>query len=212
MTFSLRLALPLPSIAIAIAMAVAMLSATVAHAATDQKEAAAYLESLGNKAITVLSGSSGTLESREQDVEALLRENLDLDIMGRFVLGPAWRTASEEQRQEYSGLFADFVVYTYARRLGGYEGQQFRVVGTSAAGRSDALVVTEILRNGQPPIEAGWRVREQENGGLKIVDVLVEGVSMLQTQRADFEGILRSSGIDGLNASLREKIEQLPGR
>ena len=191
-------------------LGLALFFAPASWAVVDQDEAKVYLDKLGNDAISALSSDAGSEGDRERQVQELLRTNLDLEIMGRFVLGPNWRKATPEEREEYSALFADFVVITYARRLGGYDGQQFRVVGTSAAGKADALVVTEILGEGQPPIKAGWRVREQKDGSLKIVDVLVEGVSMLQTQRADFEGVLRSSGLEGLNKLLREKIESLP--
>ena len=161
---------------------------------TDQKEAAAFLQ---NQA----------LDAREEAVQRLLRENLELETMGRFVLGPEWRKASDEQRTEYLKLFSEFVVTTYSRRLGEYGGQQFEVTGTSQAGKSDALVVTSVSSNdGSPPVQAGWRVKTADGGRLKIVDVVVEGVSMLQTQRSEFDSVVRRSGLEGLMDLLKEKL------
>jgi len=134
-----------------------------------------------------------------------------LETMGRFVLGPEWRKASDDQRKAYVALFSEFVVRTYSRRLGGYGGQQFEVTGTSQAGKSDALVVTAITSDdGSPPVKAGWRVKTAANGNLKIVDVIVEGVSMLQTQRSEFDSVVRRSGLEGLMALLQEKLDNLP--
>lgn len=178
---------------------------------TDQKEAAAFLQDLGDAAITVLAGAENSGARQEKAVEDMLRQNLDLETMGRFVLGPEWRKASAEQRTAYVDLFSEFVVRTYAQRLGGYGGQQFEVDGTSQAGKNDALVVTSITSNdGSPPVKAGWRVKTAKDGSLKIVDVIVEGVSMLQTQRSEFDSVVRRSGLDGLMALLEERLAKLP--
>lgn len=174
---------------------------------TDQKEAAAFLQKLGDEAIDILANKDQALDAREEAVQRLLRENLELETMGRFVLGPEWRKASDEQRTEYLKLFSEFVVTTYSRRLGEYGGQQFEVTGTSQAGKSDALVVTSVSSNdGSPPVQAGWRVKTADGGRLKIVDVVVEGVSMLQTQRSEFDSVVRRSGLEGLMDLLKEKL------
>lgn len=174
---------------------------------TDQKEASAFLQTLGDEAIAVLADADQPLEQRQEAVQTLLRENLELETMGRFVLGPEWRKASDEQRVEYLNLFSEFVVTTYSKRLGEYGGQQFVVTGTSQAGKSDALVVTNITSDdGSPPVKAGWRVKTASDGKLKIVDVVVEGVSMLQTQRSEFDSVIRRNGLEGLIDLLKEKL------
>jgi len=192
-------------------LAFAAPGAVEAAESTDQKEAAAFLQELGEEAISVLANKDQPLQAREEAVEGLLREHLELETMGRFVLGPEWRKASDDQRKAYVALFSEFVVRTYSRRLGGYGGQQFEVTGTSQAGKSDALVVTAITSDdGSPPVKAGWRVKTAANGNLKIVDVIVEGVSMLQTQRSEFDSVVRRSGLEGLMALLQEKLDNLP--
>ena len=56
--------------------------------------------------------------------------------------------------------------------------------------------------------KADWRVRD-EKGELRIIDVMVEGLSMAVTQRSEFSSVARKSGIDGLLQSLRENIARL---
>lgn len=186
-------------------------SGALAAETVDQKAAAAFLQDLGERAIAVLADKDQALAKREEAVEVMLRDNLELETMGRFVLGPEWRKASDAQRKDYVELFSEFVVRTYSRRLGGYGGQKFLVTGTSQAGKSDALVVTAITSDdGSPPVQAGWRVKTADDGKLKIVDVIVEGVSMLQTQRSEFDSVVRRSGLEGLMVLLKEKLEQLP--
>ena len=182
---------------------------SLAASATDQGAAKAFLQKLGDDAIAVLANENQALSDREQTVQNMLRDNLELASMSRFVLGSGWRKASKDQQTEYVETFSEFVVRTYSKRLSAYGGQTFQITGTSAAGKRDAIVFTKIEQAGAPPIQAGWRVKTDRSGALKIVDVVVEGVSMLQTQRSEFESVVRRSGLDGLMDALRKKLDQL---
>jgi phospholipid transport system substrate-binding protein len=74
---------------------------------------------------------------------------------------------------------------------------------------TDVIVQTQVISaTNAPPINAGWRVRSSE-GQPKIIDVLVEGVSMAQNQRQEFTAIVSREGIPGLLQSLRSKISTL---
>lgn len=190
------------------------LSTNVAVAATDAtspEEASKFLDSLASYALNVLRSRDMTLEQRETKVRSLLAENFDLEKIGHFVLGKNWREASEEQQKEYQKLFGEFVTLTYAKRLGGYSGEEFRIVSAAQYGKVDALVQTEISRPSGPPLKAGWRVRNGK-GGLKILDVVVEGVSMAATQRAEFQAVIQNHGLDGLIEMLRLKVDKYSAR
>lgn len=196
------------------AAAIALLAvASPAHHAsasdrTPLDEAETYINTLGNKALEILSNKNISLEERKQAVRELLRANIDIERIGSFVVGSAWRTADEKQRKDYMDVFGEFVVRTYGERLSTYNDQSFKVVGTAPIGSKDALVSTEILQRDADPIKAGWRVSTTPNG-YKILDVIVEGVSMAATQRSDFESVIRRDGLDGLIAQLHQKVDQL---
>lgn len=178
---------------------------------TKPEEAARFLDALGHEAIMVLGDQGASLEQREARVRALLSQNFDLKTIGRFVLGRAWRKASPGQQAEYQRLFEEYVLRTYTRRLGGYAGEKFRIVKTQPLGDKDALVTTEIGRPSGPPLLAGWRVRGGA-GGHKILDVMVQGVSMAQTQRSEFSALVRRQGVDGLIEALRARVETFSAR
>jgi phospholipid transport system substrate-binding protein len=59
-----------------------------------------------------------------------LREDFDLSSISRFVLGPYWRNASEEQRQEFKALSEDHLVRFYGQRFAQYNGESLRVIGS----------------------------------------------------------------------------------
>lgn len=134
-----------------------------------------------------------------------------LPMIGRFVLGQAYRKLSPEEQAEYQQLFAEFVLKTYSYRLGGYKGESFNVVSTQVVGEQDVLVRTRIDRPQGAPVQCDWRVRVID-GRYKIVDVLVEGISMAVTQRSDFASVVQNNGTSGLLEALRARVARFPAK
>ena len=164
-----------------------------------------FVESLADKAVNTLAVQNLSEKQREDRFRSLLRDHFDLEAIGKWVLGRYWRTATTAQREEYLSLFEDLIVKTYAKRFKEYTGERLTIQDAIPGGDDDAIVHSEIIRpNGAPPIRVDWRVRSP-NGDYKIVDVVVEGVSMSQTQRSEFSSVIRRNGgnIKGLLAALR---------
>lgn len=173
--------------------------------ATNQEGATKFVSNLSTQALNALSANGVPLNQKEKDVRVILSNNFDLDLIGRYVLGAAWRKASADQRSQYQALFKEFVLRTYSRRFGGYAGQAFKVTGAKPIGKKDILVTTKIVRPSGPAILAGWRVREK-NGSHKILDVVVAGVSMVVTQRSEFRAVISKQGVGGLIETLRMQV------
>lgn len=195
-----------------IAVLIAALPVAGAAASKTEPDAAAqFLSALGTETIRVLRAEDTPLELREIQVRTLLGKSFDFETIGRFVMGRAWGKATPGQRSEYQALFQEYVLRTYSRRIGGYSGESFRIVKAEPLGKTDALVFTEIGRPSGPPLLAGWRVRNRD-GGHKILDVVVEGISMAQTQRSEFAALIRRQGIDGLLEALRARVQKYGAR
>ncbi|PPR64600.1 MAG: putative phospholipid-binding protein MlaC [Alphaproteobacteria bacterium MarineAlpha4_Bin2] len=167
-----------------------------------------FIQALADKAISVLSDQRGTLNDREQKFHAILRDDFAMKKIGRFVAGKYWRPMSIEQKQQYQKLFEEWILKTYSIRFGGYSGEMVNVLKTIQAGATDVFVLTRIDSAKRRSLKVDWRVRRID-GKFKIIDVVVEGVSMLVTQKAEFGAIIRQRGIDGLIAVLRSQLEQL---
>jgi len=190
----------------ALLLSAALLAAPAA--AMDAKLASAHVQSLGAKAFAALQRGDMSLAQREAAFAAILQEGFALELIGRFVLGKYWRDATAEQRAEYQRLFGRFVVKTYAARLGGVAGASFKITQVTPVGDSDVLVGTRIDRPVGAPLVAGWRVRVID-GRYKIIDVVVEGVSMAATQRQEFAAVVQSRGVDGLLQILMARTQTL---
>ena len=178
-----------------------------AATATTPDGASKFIGQLSSRASNTLNSSGLTLNQKETAVRKLLSESFDLNLIGRFVLGRAWKKTSKEQRVQYQDLFEKFVLRSYSRRLGGYTGQKFNVTNAKSFGKKDVLVTTKISRPSGPPIEARWRVRLRKKGH-KIIDVMVAGVSMVQTQKSEFRSVVKRQGVSGLIETLRLQVSK----
>lgn len=179
-----------------------------AQAKTSPQQSETFIQDIGSRAVALLAKYDDKDPRHQEEFKALVRQGFDLDLIGRFALGGAWRSASPEQQKEYQQLFATWVLDSYARRLGAYKGETFGILGSQSIADTDALVDTEIKRPDGAPLKAGWRVREI-GGQLKIIDVMVEGVSMALTQRQEFASVVQRQGLDGLIQELRTRVDNL---
>ncbi|MCW5732434.1 MAG: ABC transporter substrate-binding protein [Alphaproteobacteria bacterium] len=165
-----------------------------------------FIQWMGDQALNTLRTPGVTLEQREASFRGLMRQGFDIEFIARFVLGRYWQQATPEQRADYVQLFGEFLVKTYARRLGGYSGETFGIVNAVPAGEQDVQVRTRIDRPSGPPLLCDWRVRVINNQ-YKIIDVSVEGISMAVTQRQDFAAVVQNGGIPALLTALRARTE-----
>jgi len=177
-----------------------------AAAAITGKGADAFIKLLGNDAIQMLRDKNLSQSQRESEFRRLFVKGFDVDLISRFALGRFWREATETQRSEYQRLFEDFIVKSYVARLGQYSGETFAVKDAKSVDTNDDVVESVIERPNAPAVRVDWRVRHS-SGDFKIVDVIVEGVSMVLTQRQEFASVIQNGGgsIDSLLQRLRQK-------
>ena len=178
----------------------------------------AFVQALGDKTIDVIKEPESSPDERKRHVRELLSENFDLDTIGRFVLGRHWRAATPAQRREYATLFRTLILETYAVRFEAlretifarsgddagriFEALRVRIIRVQRVNERDSLVTTEIGLPGRAPLHVGYRVRA-DNGALKIVDVIAEGLSLLVTRRSEFAAVVKRHGVAGLLDRLR---------
>jgi phospholipid transport system substrate-binding protein len=167
-----------------------------------------HIQPLADQAIRTLASTKGDLHAREARLRPLLAEGFDMAHIAQFAAGAYWNAASEEQRQEYSAAFSDYVLATYARRFGGYAGETLEIVSEREISAEETAVTTRINRGAAPPIDAEWRVRLADDAP-KVIDIWIEGRSMAIVQRQEYAGIVRQHGFDGLVHVLQARANRL---
>jgi len=189
----------------ALSAAVAMAAALPARAADISGPAAGFVQSLGEKALSTINDSSLGDADRKARFRKLFLDGFDVPAIGRFVLGKYWRVATDDEKAEFLRLFEDMVIRTYSARFKDFGGVNFKVSTSRSEGEDHAMVASQIIfPDGKPPVKIDWRVLSPK-GQLKIVDVLVEGVSMSVTQQEEFSSLIQRQGgqVGGLIQHLR---------
>lgn len=159
------------------------------------EEAQAFIQDMAKRGIDFLANPDLTLEQRKAEFKKLLQGSFDIKAIGRFTMGRYWGGMSESQRTEFQKLFEAMIIETYSRRFNDYDGQDFDVGSASPQGKADTLVRSHILDTNGQKISVDWRVRDR-NGSYKVIDIIVEGVSMATTQRSEFASIIQRGGGD----------------
>jgi phospholipid transport system substrate-binding protein len=144
---------------------------------------------------------------RQARLHQIAEQVFDWQAMAQRALAVHWRGRTPQQRQEFVGLFRDLVERTYMNRLEAatLEKQDIQYVGEQVDG-SRAAVKTNVVtkRNQQVPIE--YRMQKTD-GRWKVYDVLVEGISLVNNYRSQFNQIISSSSYDALVQKMKSRQE-----
>ena len=168
-------------------------------------DAGVFMNELWHHAVEVLSKKAPVAE-RLARFRQLFQADFDGPGIARFVLGRYWRSASEQEQQEFLRLFEDYVIFVYGTRLSNFNGETFKV-RSSRTDESGTVVSTDIVGpSGEAPIKVDWRLIT-DKGVFKINDVIIEGISMLVTQRSEFASVIQRHGgqVGGLLELMRER-------
>lgn len=184
-------------------LALALLWNSPTHAATVDT-AKSFINSLGSKAIGI--ASSGSMDKQKlSDLEQLFITNVDINWVGKFVLSGHWRTLTEDQKKRYIVNYQNFVIKHYTSHFTDYTRETFKVTNARDDGGSQYTVTMHIMRPGKEDLVVDYRVHQSEGGALKIFDIIVEGVSLITTQRSEFSSVVERKGINYLIDQLGAK-------
>lgn len=142
---------------------------------------------------------------KEQNFNAIFTQAADLKKIARFTLGRFAKTASEQDLQAYTTAFTDNVVDTWTQRFASYAGEKIVFTDARQENGKDVYVHSDLLMaDGVNKIEIVWRV-SMKKGKTHLVDLVVEGVSMILSYRNEYTAILQQNG--GNIADLTEKLK-----
>lgn len=183
-----------------------LLALLVASTPARAADPATFVDQLASKAIPVLTDSSLPKAEREAQFRRLMHEGFDVRQIAQLVTGRYWRQASEEQKQNLVKLLEDYLVQLYSARFTEYANVSLQVNGSRPEAEG-TLVHSTLVRPNAPPVSLDWRV-EEADGRHIITDLVVEGVSMVITQRSEFASVIRQGGgqVQALIDVLRRKV------
>ena len=155
-----------------------------------------FVSSFADSAISILSSDSLSDAERTSSFTELVMSSIDLNLISKFVLSKAWKNASDEQKEEYLIAFKDYFVNSYANKLDQYTGEKVDVIGSQEAGKY-VIVESNIIREGTDTLKINlkWRLLNKDNQ-IKIIDLNIEGISLVIAQREEFQSFLANNDYD----------------
>jgi len=126
------------------------------------------------------------------------------------VLGKNRKKLTKAQFNEFSVVFRDYLIYTYANVFTLYDHQQVVYANAKKSGSSRiASVRVSIIDDNRPPIKIDFKlIKSKKSGDWNAFDMSAEGISMIASKQKEFNSIIRKHGVEYLMAQLAKKASQ----
>jgi phospholipid transport system substrate-binding protein len=180
-----------------------------AHAAVtpeEQKSREELASRMATMTLSVLQDQSKNMEAREEVLRNSFTRVMDTQWIAKFVLGNHWRTASDAQRARYAELYKEFITNVYVNNYAQSSERKIRdikVMGIADADDEQFTTRTKLLLSTGENLSVDYRAHKLDKG-YKIVDVIIEGVSLLASHRAEFGQLAAGKGVDAVIAKLEK--------
>jgi phospholipid transport system substrate-binding protein len=186
-----------------IACAAALAAACFALPATAAGPQETMRETI-DQVLAVLNDSSLDDDQRRASIEEIAYARFDMYTMSRLVLARAWKRFSTPQREEYITEFKKYLANNYGGRINRYDQEEVEILGAREEPRGDVTIRTRIVGGEFEDTLVDYRMRQKGDEWL-VIDVVIEGISMVSNFRDQFKEVLSRGGPEHLLEKLREK-------
>lgn len=138
-------------------------------------------------------------------VEDLVHEIFDFTELSKRTVGAAWRNFSEDQQKRFVLAFTDLLRATYIGRIEGYNGEEVAYTGETSSTSGDKVEINTSILVDNKDVLVNYRMLLSSNGAWKVYDVIVEGVSLVQNYRTQFQDMLAKGDAEELIALVLKK-------
>ncbi len=159
---------------------------------------------LGDEVLAVLKDKSISNDQKRERIMEIAKRGVDFDTLARLVLARNWSRFSPEEQARFREEFRKHLSVTYGKSVDSYKNEEMTIVADREEARGDWTVKTKILRGGPDDILVDYRLRKTDDDW-KIIDFIVEGVSMVGNFRSQFQDLLASKSPKELIDLLAEK-------
>ena len=168
-----------------------------------------FVQSTVNRASQVLSDNLSK-DQKIIELKSIAAETVDIKGIGMYTLGSYRKILSEDQKKEYAILFEQYFLKTFSSRLAEYSNPEIEVKSKEELNKNYTMVSSVLISTEKrPEVRIDWRIYTKNPDDLKIRDLIIEGLSLVRTQKEEFASIIESNNgdINALLASLKEFIK-----
>lgn len=155
-----------------------------------------FVRTFANEAIIILSDKNITEKDKNNEFTDLVMAAIDINLISKFVLSKAWKFATDDQKVRYITAFKNYFINSYANKLDQYSDEKVIITGSEEAGKY-VIVNSNIIREGTDTLKINlkWRLLNKD-GIIKIIDLNIEGISLIIAQREEFQSFLANNDND----------------
>lgn len=171
------------------------------------------IEKVSGNVLSEIQKDPALAQADAEHVRVLVDEHIlpytDFARMTRMSVGPAWKKATDAQKQEIQTLFRQLLTAVYSGAL--KEAASYKIQmrpNRFAADDKVVIIHTALVSGSNEPIQLDYRLLSKNNAW-KIFDVNVGGVWLVENYRSQFASVINSSGIEGLISQLKDRVETL---
>ena len=152
-----------------------------------------FIQSTVNRAAKTLGGTLSKKE-RVKKLKEIAKETVDIRGIGLYSLGSFRKNLNDEQRKEYEKIFEEYFLESFSSRLAEYSNPEIEVVSKKKINENYTMVSSILIATDtRAEISIGWRVYTKNPENLLIRDLIIEGLSLVRTQKEEFESIINSN-------------------
>lgn len=158
-----------------------------------------------DEVLVILSQPNLSRDQKVTQIEAVAGRHFDFTAMARLSLGRPWNDLDDAQRAELVREFQKHLSVTYGRNVERFDDQRIEITGDREEARGDWTVKTKVVDRKGEDVLIDYRLRQDEQGQWKVIDVIVEGVGLISNFRDQFQSIAAREGAPRVIVLLREK-------
>jgi len=202
----MRCSLPRAGAVLATVVALAVVAPAASTTATTG--ARAVVQAVIDDGLVILRKGDLSIAAKRVELQKVVEMYFDFETLSKLVLAQNWRKMSKPQRQAFVAVFKTHLSLTYSKNIEQYNNEVPVITGEKEEARGDRTVTSKIVRSGQEDIFVSYRMRDRA-GKWMMIDVVVEGVSLVSNWRSQFREVLGNKSPEHLIELLHEKNEKM---
>jgi phospholipid transport system substrate-binding protein len=155
-----------------------------------------FVQSTVNRASAILTKSISR-EDKMNELKLIAKDTVDIRGIGLYTLGSFRKNLSENEKNEYSDLFENYFLKTFSSRLSEYTNPKIEVKDKKVLNKNYTIVNSVLVGTSErPEVKIDWRIYTKNADNPLIRDLIIEGLSLVRTQKEEFASILNSNNGD----------------
>ena len=179
-----------------------------AQASEKSEEVKKFVEEIGNKIVRIAGEKDSSESKKREKIIAVVDIAIDSDWIAKFVLAKNYKSADDTQKARFLKLYREFMINTYGPKFKNYNGRKFTVNHVDERGGFFIAKAEFLPKDSDVAVSVDFRVKEKEKK-LVILDFIAEGVSLIETQRSEFNSAISQSGMDKFLDDLAKRVAKL---